>query len=331
MRWFLLLAVLGLSVAQEASFAQRPPGAECPGSTRSASDEYRDTGYFAATGVVRFQLIQGRLQLDAPRHRKGSQNREAGDVYESITVTAARGIPSLHYVFQSPHHQLTLSVQHATHVRIESILPKTGERAVLDQPRNGPITFQIHQGDLNRSCSGTTLLHVRLDDPASFDLHCGRLIQQLLRGRSLKQLNDEISVAVLKQISKHEPTVVEEVRECVQKLRSPKLATRRKAEKQLLSWGVTILPIIDAINPDDLDAEQVDRLRHIRTKFRSREDDTARSLAMLLINDRDHWSRLAPRLNTDQLQLANHHLDRVGLKTIPVTGDPVERIARNPE
>jgi hypothetical protein len=271
------------------------------------------------------------LQLDPPRHRKGSQNRDLGDVYESITVTATRGIPSLHYVFQSPHHQLTLSVQHAKHVRIESILPKTGERAVLDQPCSGPITFQINQGELNRTYSGTTLLHVRLDDPAGFDLHCGGLIQQLLRGRSLKQVNDEVAVAVFTQITKLQPPAAEQVRECVQKLRSPKLATRRKAERQLLSWGAPILPIIDAINPDDLDAEQRDRLRHIRNNFRSLDDDTARSLAMLLINDRAHWSRLARQMDTAQLQLANHHLNRVGLKAIPISTDPVERIARSPK
>ena len=73
MRWSLLLAVFGLSITDVASFAQRPPDDQRLALTQSS---YQDAGFFASTGVVRFQLIQGRLCLDAPRHRKGSQNRD---------------------------------------------------------------------------------------------------------------------------------------------------------------------------------------------------------------------------------------------------------------
>ncbi|NNE00493.1 MAG: hypothetical protein HKN47_24520, partial [Pirellulaceae bacterium] len=101
------------------SLAQGQGGAERPAGRRSSSgyDEHRDAGYFAVAGVVRFQLIQGRLALDSPRHRKGSQSRDQEGVYESITVTASRGIPSMHYVYQTPQQHLTLSVENARHIR----------------------------------------------------------------------------------------------------------------------------------------------------------------------------------------------------------------------
>lgn len=332
MRWCLLLAVLGLSVAHEASFAQRPPGDERPGSDRSTPDvDYPDSGYFASAGVVRFQLIQGRLELDSPRHRKGSQNREVGPYYESITVTASRGIPSLHYVYQAPQQRLTLSVQHATHVRIESDFPKTGERAVLDQPEQGPITLTVGKGFQKREHSGTTLLHVRLDDPATFDIHFGKLIQRLLRGRSIGQLSQSTETILLQQASDSQTFSFDEVQECLHDLRSSKASTRRKSEKRLLNWGTQILPILNSLSTTDLDAEQIDRIRHLRRKIRSREDDTPRSLAMMLINDRDHWARLSTRLSREQMQLANVHLTRVGLESLLMPSDPVVRIAGRPE
>ncbi len=185
MRWSLLVAVFGLSITDAASFAQRPPDGQRLDATRSAS---QDAGFFASTGVVRFQLIQGRLCLDAPRHRKGSQNRDENGVYESITVTAERGIPSMHYVYQTPEHHLTLSVQHAESVRIESWFPNSAERSVLEQPELGKITWSLQRGDFEQQYDGSTLLHVRHTDAVGFDLHHGMLVERLLRGTSLRSV-----------------------------------------------------------------------------------------------------------------------------------------------
>ncbi len=332
MRWCLLLAVLGLSVAREASFAQRPAADQGPPTGRcdAGSPDYADSGYFASASAVRFQLIQGRLRLDAPRHRKGSQNRETGSFYESITVTACRGLPSLHYVYQAPRHRLTLSVQHATHLRIESLFPETGQRAILDQPESGPIALTVAHNGQERKHIGSTLLHVRLDDPVGFDEHYGVLIQRLLRGRSLEQLSRNTEQLLLRGAAGQYACNADHVHECLQRLRSAKSSTRRNAEKQLLRFGASILPILDSVNADDLDAEQADRIRRLRRKLRSQHEDTPRSLAILLINDRDHWSRLSTRLSPAQMQLANVHLSRVGLESLPLPSDPVVRIAAGP-
>ena len=118
MRWYLQAAVvIGLSITDVASQAQGPPADQGLSTSRSTP---QDAGYFAKSGVVRFQLVHGRLCLDPPRHRKGSQSQDRDGVYESITVTAIRGIPSLHYVCQTDQNEITLSVEDAQDIRIES-------------------------------------------------------------------------------------------------------------------------------------------------------------------------------------------------------------------
>ena len=163
MRWSLLVAVIGLSITDVASLAQRPPDNQRLALTQSTSEH---AGFFASTGVVRFQIIQGRLCLDAPRHRKGCQNRDEDDVYESITVTAERGIPSMHYVCQTPDHHLTLSVQKGDSVRIESWFPKTTERSVLEQPDFGTISWTHSRGDLKEQYGRG---HAVARSPCGFD------------------------------------------------------------------------------------------------------------------------------------------------------------------
>ena len=148
MRWKLPFAVLlGLSFSDVASFAQRPPDDEGLPSASAENAPYliEDAGYFDHDGVVRFQLIQGRLCLDAPRHRKGVQHQHSDGVFESITITAQRGIPSVHYIHRTERHEILLSVRDAMAVRIESTLIPAGETAVIEQPASQtPGDHQIH-------------------------------------------------------------------------------------------------------------------------------------------------------------------------------------------
>lgn len=306
-------------------------GAQAPPQQRPSSGlaDHVESGYFANAGVVRFQLIQGRLQLDPPRHRKGSQDQNTNGVFESITVTACRGIPSVHYVRQTSRQHLTLSVQRATHVRIESWLPQTGERAVLDQRQSGLVSWSVKRGELNDEYTGATLLHIHRSDPVSFDLHCGPLVQQLLRGRSLHSISQETELILMDQLSNADFQLIDrpKVIQCVEKMSSKKLSIRRSAEKQLIRWGTPVVPIINAIPDGDLDAEQTDRLRFVLKRLRSQEDDTPASLAALFINDRNYLSVMAPRMSDHQLTIANQHLTRVGLRQIEFGDNPVQRIA----
>lgn len=328
MRWSLLLAVFGLSITDVASFAQRPPDDQRLALTQSS---YQDAGFFASTGVVRFQLVQGRLCLDAPRHRKGSQNRDEDGVYESITVTAERGIPSLHYVCQSPDHHLTLSVQKADAVRIESWFPKTSERSVLNQPAIGSITWTHSHGELNQHSEGLTLLHIRNADPTNFDLHCGLLIHRLLRGQSLCSLSDATKTVMLHQLASTELPDVATIHENIEQLRSRRRSQRMAAERQLLAWGTPIIPAIHQLSDEDLDAEQAERMRCILHRLRPRVDDTPSTLAKLLVNDQTYWSGISSSLSGDQISLANQHLKRFGVQPISLAPTPEARIAASSE
>ncbi len=324
MRWCIPVAVLlGLSVQDAVSFAQGQGGAERLAAQRPTSglDEHPDAGYFAATGVVRFQMIQGRLQLDSPRHRKGSQTRDEHGVFENITVTAQRGIPSLHYVYQTKNHHLTLSVKNATHVQIDSWFPKTGERARLDQPASGPIRWQVENGEHRSEFTAPTLLHVRLQDAVDFDRHVARLVRLVLRGRSLRAICNQTRVAVQKMLNEadldlSDSVTVLDVHECVDRLQSGKRAVRRDAELQLLRWGTPIVPIVNAISAADLDAEQSSRLNIVLKRLKRNQDDTAASLATMLMNDQSFWQCIGPKLNQQETTQANRYLGRIGLAAL---------------
>lgn len=323
MRWS-FLAFCGLLFTNVVSFGQRPPAGQPPSAAPSAAD----AGFFATSGVARFQLIQGRLCLDAPRHRKGSQRHKTDHVYESVTVTAERGIPSLHYVYQAADHHLTLSVQQAYFVRIESWLPQTDERSVLEQPARGQIRWKVSRGEIQDQHEGATLLHTRMSDQASFDLHHGILLKRLLRGRSMAGLHQEVQEAVFDKLGHNSrvPTR-EDIETCIEDLRANQRATRTAAQRQLLAWGTPVIATLQSLDPDQLDAEQQQRIRCILKQLRPRTDDTPATLAKLFMNDQAYWQALAQTLPPNQIQLANQHLLQFGGSQLVIEPRPTHRIA----
>jgi len=323
-----MLAVIGLSITDVESFAQRQPGGERLSPTRSGSFE---ACFLSTTEMVRFQFIQGRLCLNCPQHRKGTQSRDEPGLHESIAVTSEQGIPSLHYVFQTMEQQLTLNVQHAGKVRVELKFPKTGERSILEQPACGIVRWSRTGANWNGQLEGATLLHVRQQDPDGFDRHFGSLISCLLQGRSLSTITRDTHVAMLAQARRGGTPTVAQIESMIDLLSAPTVAQRSHAHRQLLNWGTPVLPVLQVLISDELDPEQRTRLGDIRFRLWSCLDDTPASLAKLLVNDRSYWEAIVHQLNEEQVRLADRHLVNFGVSPIAPAVSVEHRVAARPE
>lgn len=328
MKWRLSIVVLlGLSSVDVASLAQRPPDGESP---PTASPTPLADGCFSSAGIVRFRMIAGRVSLDPPRHRKGSESRDVDGVYESVRVTAERGIPSLHYVCHTPSQQLTLSVRDATELRIESWFPATEQRGVLEQPEYDEIRWKVGDAGSERRFTGATLLHVREASPREFDRHFGPITTCMLHGRSLAAISDATVGRLLDRLDAAEPTDRDQITAAVRALGAPSRKARRDATSELLRRGTSALPVLASIEPDDLGVEQTARIADIRRRLRRSGDDTPASLAWQLMNDREHWNRVATRLDDHEIARVSAYLIAGGFGPIEIdrTDDP--RVASTP-
>ena len=154
-----------------------------------------------------------------------------------------------------------------------------------------------------------------------FDRHVARLVRLVLRGRSLRAICNQTRVAVQKMLNEadldlSDSVTVLDVHECVDRLQSGKRAVRRDAELQLLRWGTPIVPIVNAISAADLDAEQSSRLNIVLKRLKRNQDDTAASLATMLMNDQSFWQCIGPKLNQQETTQANRYLGRIGLAAL---------------
>ncbi|MGB7324559.1 MAG: hypothetical protein WBD31_06790 [Rubripirellula sp.] len=340
MTWRLLFALIGLSITGVTSFAQRPPGAEGLAAGRSSPSEFgtaefRDAGFFGGaenqSGVVKFMLVQGRLCLDPPRHRKGSQSCREGDVFESISVTAQRGIPSLQYICQTPHQDLCVNVQDADAVRIESYLPGRSQRSVLHHGRSGDIIWQrmgIQANTETVSVTAATLLHLRQSHPTDFDAHFGHLISRILQGTSLPTLCEQTEAVMIAETAGGAAQFSEfDIATAVEGLRSPRRGVRSQSVRRILAWGTPVLSSLDAVDRSAMDVDQIERLDFIRNQLRQQAPDTPRTLAKLLINDPAYWLLMVDQLSHTDKQIAENRLRHVGFDVTLIGTGPVEYVA----
>ncbi len=320
MKWRLQLAVvLGLSVSSVATFAQGPPEAERLSSSRSSP---QPDNVFSLGGMVQFQLIQGRLSLDPSKYRKGVLQCVGANFFEKVTVSADHGLPTLQYVRKYHGKELFLTVENATAVRVESILSTSTigqpSTCILVQPELGAIHWTVTEHlagvPVVTKFSGATLYHLREQNTKVFDQHFAELTDQILVGRSIATLCEQSHHQLLNEIQKTPIVDRNSVQQCVDRLASPQQSIRRKAFRELISSGTPVLPILEEQLMIDLDREQQTRVQQVVRTLRSMTQDTPRSVAMLLLNDRKYWAITQRRLSIADQIVVNDYLENAGLK-----------------
>ncbi len=308
MRWQCLLVMIGLSLPGVSCWSQELSSAERLGKLTS--------------GVVKFQMVQGRIGLDASRHRKGSQMAETPGHFESIRVTADRGIPSLQYICRTSQQHLVIHLSAATSLVLESYLPIQDTRCVLTQPSRGLIEWKITTRDLSQERRtqkffSTTLVGLRLHDPSRFDEHFGVVIQRMLPDRSLGEFSDRVRNEVIKMAETSQPLAESSMEKWIDELGHRRHSVRTAAHRNLVFCGVSILPSIEqriaSESTKPLDPEQRMRLERIMRQLQPPQRDDARSLARRLVRDRCYWSAIAKDLTTAQHAIATNHLNRQGI------------------
>ena len=317
MRWHCLV-VIGLLMTGGSSWSQESPSADHLGKLTS--------------GAVHFRMIQGRIGLDGPRHQKGSQLIDQPGHYESIRVTAIRGIPTLQYVCRTPVHHLTVRLSPGMNMLLESIFPRSGVRCVLSQPSSGPIEWEIVTGKQSNKFHGCTLIDVRLQDEALFDEHFGYVITRMMQGRALSDFSDRVLEEVITAAANPEALNRDSMGRWIDDLCHRRHYVRANAQHQLVRCGVSALPIIEShllLDPmSEMDPEQRERLQRIMGRLRSCQVDDARSLAKRLLFDQRFWQTIAGKLSTEERVIAASHLRRQGMD-VPdaMTGQPFALIA----
>ena len=279
-------------------------------------------GVFSESGLIRFRLLAGRIQLDPMRYRKGTAEIDNEDFTESMTVSSTSGVPSVHYRFRDEYQKIQLVAEQGKSLRIESTILATGEQAILEQRRGADIRWNTRRdpmvaSELDQQASGPTLLHIVGQDEAGFQIHVDSFLSRMLLGRSLIELTERTENYLRENSESLSIVSSDQINKLIDQLRSQKSSKRRAAACKLTQFGTSAIPFLStALERNDLDAEQRTRIQTLIARCPRVDEDTPSSLACLLSTDRDLWQIMAQRMNQTEWLAANDHIRRCGLESL---------------
>lgn len=330
MRWRLTLSVLigvaigsgsGSVTAQQNTAPQDQLTPRSVSSDEAGFVETDPLGLIPDTQVAKFRLILGRLSLDPPAHIKCERSADlrCGGT-ERVEVTANRGIPSLHYNFETVKRRLTVDVNDADHVRIRSVIHNDlgNEQLKIDQPARGAIKVsyvgedKLTGEDLKQEFKIASLVHFRASYPDLYKRHLVPMFARLMERGPVTcdtvQLVDALESSSFDSFELHQ-----KVDELIDSLKSPSRARRNEAEKELRQLGLPVLCLIDVKlhRSTDMDMEQVVRLQRVRNAIAPKSSDTSRQLARWLASDIAYWNVIAGELTLSQFQIVQSAVPKV--------------------
>jgi hypothetical protein len=326
--YLIALAIL-MAMPTVSTFAEEPtadqrlkPAGQSAPKPRKKPCRRQPPGVFSESGLIRFRLLSGRIQVDPMRYRKGTAEITNDDFNESITVSSSAGAPSVYYRFRDEYQRIQLVAENGKNLRIESVILATGEQAVLEQRDGGPIRWSTRRdpsvsSDLNQQVIGPTLLHIIGQDEAGFQIHVDALLSRMLLGRSLIELTKRTEIYLRKNSDQLSIVSSDQINELIDQMRSQKSSQRRAAAIKLTQFGTSAIPFLSAaLERSDLDAEQRTRIKMLIARCPRVDEDTPSSLACLLSTDRSHWQIMAKRMNQTEWLAANDHIRRCGLERL---------------
>ena len=291
------------------------PGAELCGD---------DPGH-AKKATVRFQWVDGRLQLDPPRHKKGVRRRgtaaavcqtdntaEPSDAKPSVaapsdaestfaeqwTVSARDGLPSLHYEYRDARYRCVMDVTDARKLQLTMTDQVRGLRTSIDQPAIGPIGFRVetaaatanepqrwHRADVQH---WPTFLHWYHGGHPLARQMLQPLLDELMADQPLYELVDRVDGYLMRERQRRSSVSVEAFDELLRQLDNDDRYVRVNARRRLGAVGVSLMPHIRRSDGRRLSPNQSAVLEQLDRLWSHHIADRPATLAARLAGDPDY-------------------------------------------
>jgi len=316
MRWSPLLSVvIGLSIATGRLLSQETPvddGSDSP--TLPPQSILRDSH------AAHFHLTLGRIVLDPVRYRKGTISRTSGqkgtqaEVNETLSIDATRGIPRLHYTRRTATQRLTLDFNQRNHLSIESEIGN--ERVSLIQEPDNPISIHHYRGNELDVNDVDTWIHLYMSHSAIYIKHLQPLVDDMIHAMPLSELAERAHLRSIASLPSASTTKNITIEHHIARLGSTQRIERVEAQRELHQCGISLLPRLKQIDPQQLDAEQRHRLQHVIRQLTPRGDDCESRLAAMIRDDQKYWTAVEDRLTGAQRILITARLSDLGASDV---------------
>jgi hypothetical protein len=255
-------------------------------------------------GNLNVGLISGRVVAGGEfTGRSLNSSSESGDRREQLKVDLTGVTPSVDYELSTAAFRIVLELDDGRALRIRRLPQGEGQTKFLEflQPAEGNITVVVGANPPERSWSFDSMWHLLVAEPELVRTEIEPLLRLLRPGWPLTSEGQAVEAALYRQIDVQRNYDRRAWTELVEKLRSPHYVERLEADRKLRDLGQVVVPYLQHLPTQHLDAEQAYRIRLIvRSQGGERGEDSPETVAAWLVADPEIWYALARRTEGPQ-------------------------------
>jgi hypothetical protein len=228
---------------------------------------------------------------------------QSGENREQMKIDLTGPNPSIDYELSTAEFKIVLELDDGRALRIRRLPQGTGQAKFLEfvQPAEGDLKIVVGQNPPEKSWTFASVWHLLIAEPELVRTEVEPLLRLLRPGWPLASEGQAIEAALYKQVDAERSYDRQAWASLVEKLRSQHYVERIEADRQLRELGQVIVPYLQHLSPQQLDAEQAYRIRMIvRSHGTERAEDSPETAATWLAADPEVWYSLARRASGSQ-------------------------------
>ncbi|MBI3839096.1 MAG: hypothetical protein HY288_14340 [Planctomycetia bacterium] len=213
---------------------------------------------------------------------------------ESLAIDISSALPNVQLELTTASEQLKLVLIDANRLSIYRSRPVEGYRLEFEQNPGQPLRLMVAQGGAERSWRAESFWHLWIAEPTIVRRHLIPVLELLHPSWQLASMGAEIEDVLVRR-AQHQQLDRQRWARLVDSLASPKFAERQDAERELYRAGQVVLPYLQNLDRNRLDAEQAHRIREIVNSLSAGYKDSVDRIATWLSGDERVWLSLLSR------------------------------------
>ncbi len=283
-----------------------------------------NAGLAAHLQSVDFRIVAGRIEATSQQFGGHTTSTAKGeDRQETLSVNCTAARPSVQYQLLSYDVEVTLQIVDGNQLLIRR-QPKSGSEAVaveFSQQPGHPLVLTLGGGLEAQAYRAPTLWHLLLAYPETCERELLPWLDMLRPDWRLAETAAQIEDSLYRAARRQ--TVPDRARwtQLVAELAAVEFSRRQAADRMLRSAGQAVLPFLERLDPEQLDAEQRFRIRRmIASLTGSTSAERPQQIAVRMAGDCRVWVSLLSRPDAARRRLATEQLGR--LFGEPIDFDP---------
>lgn len=245
---------------------------------------------------------------------------------EQLEVHITPGNIRLEFEMAGSDEQLSISLDSADHFTIRRARGEPSHQLVFEQPIDEAIALEIADGGSARRLKGRSLWHLYLADPQLIAREVIPLLELLHPSWQLAATGATTERALLELAAKPTPPKCHEWLRLVQDLSHERFVERASAERALRTSGQGVVPFLQSLGRDTLDAEQAARVRVLIDSLSAGYEDSAERIVPWLAGDPQAWLALLARDEVETRRLAVRQLALIWGESVAFDADAEQAI-----